>query len=123
MLYILAAYCMHTKNFGYAYRLHTLKIRLPGSTAICLLPEKTDMMNNLILNITDKLAFFTFSAIVEKGVIKIWFSETGSKQERLVCKRRIVHTNFESISLNDGHGKLRIEVTMDGQHIKKCFTI
>lgn len=80
-------------------------------------------MNNLILNITEKLAFFTFSAIVEKGIIKIWFQETGNDVDRLVCKRLIDHTNFESISLENEHGKLRIEVTMDGQQITKSFTV
>ncbi len=84
--------------------------------------ELIKRMNSCIINIINNDVFITFLQIVKKGSVKFWSMGTNDNY-KLTGNRSIANTNFESFSLGDFSGKVKIEIIMDGQQIIKNFTI
>ena len=77
-------------------------------------------MNQCIITIIEKSVLVTFNEVIEKGSIKV--SKTNGNYAT-VCKKEIVNTNFENLSLNLDKGKYRVEILIDGQQVSKIINI
>lgn len=66
------------------------------------------------------MVFVAFKQIVEKGSVEVWDSDANDKP---LCKKEIINTNFENLNLPLNKGKYRLEIIMDGQQITKSINI